>query len=330
MTEKASSARRRSRLRSAAYSPIGLAAIGLVACGLMACEGSGDPPSAGSGGTTDTEAANSGPVILGRGSISTELPEFAVSFTPDGSTIYFNRTDEERSRLTIMVSSLEADGTWSTAEPASFSGESFDVDPFVTPDGTRLYFSSNRITTPGDTVRDFNTWFVDLDEGDATEARLLPPPFNTEATEVFVSATRDGVLYFSSNRDGVSRTYRAEETTAGPSINLVPIEMNLAGGVGNPLVSPDERFLLFVAETPEGAGAADIHVSYRTDGEWTPAEMLRGGVNSPFTDFAPALSPDGEYLYFTSERPGIAAGVEDGVRPPGDIYRVSLSDAGIR
>jgi Tol biopolymer transport system component len=272
---------------------------------------------------------SSGPEIFALGSISTELPEFAVSFTPDGETAYFNRTNTERSELAIMVSRWDG-SSWSPAAIATFSGEFFDVDPFVTPDGSRLYFSSNRSTLSGDTVPNFNTWFVDLEGEEIAAAQPLPEPFNSEASEIFVSGTRDGTLYFRSDRDGTSRTYRASVTDAGPSVEVVPIDMNLTDGIGNPLIAPDERFLLFVPEAPSRAGAADVYISYRTPTGWTPGEVLGGGVNSSYTDFAPALGPNGEYLYFTSERPGVVPGVEEGVRPPGDIYRISLQDAGIR
>ena len=43
-----------------------------------------------------------------------------------------------------------------------------------------------------------------------------------------------------------------------------------------------------------------------------------------YTEFAPGISPDGQDLYFASERPGVVGPMEEGVRPPGDLYRVSL------
>jgi Tol biopolymer transport system component len=47
-------------------------------------------------------------------------------------------------------------------------------------------------------------------------------------------------------------------------------------------------------------------------------------VNTQYAEFAPGISPDGKYLFFTSERPGIVAATPEG-RPPGDIYQVELS-----
>jgi hypothetical protein len=62
---------------------------------------------------------------------------------------------------------------------------------------------------------------------------------------------------------------------------------------------------------------------------WSPARNLGPAVNSPFADFAPAFSPDGKYLFFTSERPGIVPTPATGARPPGDIYQIEVAALGI-
>ena len=42
------------------------------------------------------------PRLFGPGGISTRAPEFATSFSPDGETVYFNRTSEDRSQIRIL------------------------------------------------------------------------------------------------------------------------------------------------------------------------------------------------------------------------------------
>ncbi len=79
------------------------------------------------------------------------------------------------------------------------------------------------------------------------------------------------------------------------------------------------RRMRAAARTPKLPGYAAL----------VPAEPLGGGVYSPFADFAPALSPDGRLVYFTSERPGVVPGGPDGERPPGDIYRVLAHAVGL-
>jgi Tol biopolymer transport system component len=214
------------------------------------------------------------------------------------------------------------DGSWQEPDTASFSGIWFDVDPFVAPDGTRLYFSSSRPVAPEDTLLDFNTWVVLLSSRGEDEPALMPKPVNSDSVDIFVSATLSGALYFSSNRDGVRRTYRASTGGTDATVEIVPIDMNLEAGVGNPAISANEKHIVFSVKHEGGIGAADLYVSARTVSGWSPARLLPEPINSTFTEFAPSWSADGKYLYFTSERPGIVGPVAEGVRPPGDIYRV--------
>ncbi len=270
------------------------------------------------------KATPGSPQIFAEGIVSTGAPEFASSFTPDGRTVYFNRTTPDRSSLVIMKSE-QVDGVWQEPDTASFSGTWFDVDPFVAPDGSKLFISSTRPTSASDTLLDFNTWVVSLQDGSEGEPWPLPEPLNSDSTEVFASATLSGALYFSSDRDGVMRTVRASSMEPDARLTVVPIDLNVGAGVGNPAISPDEQYLVVVTRSDSGIGAADLFVSKRIGESWTPAHLLPEPINSTFTDFAPSWSPDGKYLYFTSERPGVAGPVAEGVRPPGDIYRVEAS-----
>jgi hypothetical protein len=76
-------------------------------------------------------------------------------------------------------------------------------------------------------------------------------------------------------------------------------------------------------------GSPDLFVSCRTAGGWGEPTAL-SAVNSPFADFAPFVDSGEQTLYFTSERPGVVAAPEKGMRPPGDLYRIALDAAGIR
>ena len=48
--------------------------------------------------------------------------------------------------------------------------------------------------------------------------------------------------------------------------------------------------------------ARAVGVAAARDGEWTDIKLV-SGVNSPFLDWGPCLSPDGRELYFASDRP---------------------------
>ena len=46
----------------------------------------------------------------------------------------------------------------------------------------------------------------------------------------------------------------------------------------------------------------DLYVSTNRNGTWTPARHLKHNINSVADEGAPSLTPDGKYLFFTSER----------------------------
>jgi Tol biopolymer transport system component len=262
------------------------------------------------------------PRIFAPGVVSTADPEFSVSFTPDGSTVYFNRMTADRSRMFALESHL-VNGQWQQPRPVSFADTVYRyVDISVSPLGDQIFFSSNRPVGTGPAKPDFDSWVMTRL---ATAPTSLPAPVNTDKQEVFVSATRDRTLYFTSDRGGNNDIYRARTLSGTYGVERLPDLINTPGSESNPLIAPDESFLIFVAERPEGLGAADLYVSHRVNGTWTAPRNLGAPVNSTYADFAPGLSPDGTYLFFTSERPGIVADSVTG-RRPGDIYQEDVRD----
>lgn len=107
--------------------------------------------------------------------ISTEFMETSAAFTPDGKKVYFTRSDVQFSDNTIMESTLK-NGRWTEPVVASFSGVRRDSEPFVSHDGTKLFFVSNRparegekplvATSNGRSFPGANIWYVSK-KGDA-------------------------------------------------------------------------------------------------------------------------------------------------------------------
>lgn len=261
--------------------------------------------------------------MIGEGVISTEAPEFAAAFTPSGDTLFFTRASRNRDDLGIMFSVRDSAG-WSEPAVAPFSGGGHrDVDPFVTPDGSRLYFSSDRPAPVG--ASDMNTWWVDREAEGWSEARTAGPPLNSPASDVFVSTTRDGTLYFSSRRGGrtqaVYRTRPTEEGWERPE----PLAFESLESAGNPLVGPDGDFLVLTSIPP--GGSPDLYLSCPEGDGWSEPKRLPKGINTGSAEFAPALHPVDSTLVFTSERPGVVAEPPESGRPPGDLYRAAFRPA---
>jgi hypothetical protein len=271
-----------------------LASVGAVA----ACAGAMRPTPDFPGMPGDRAEA----VVFAPGVVSTG-DVFASTFTPDGRMVVFTKFAPPRP-ATLMSSTFK-DGRWTEPEVLPFSGTYRDLDPAFTPDGKRLYFSSGRPSgpTPADTLTGVDTWYVDR-TGDGWSAPVrIPEPVNSVETDMYPSITRKGVLYFDSFRSRPRRrlAYRVvphADGTLGEPEQLDTI-VNADSGASNLFVDPDERYIIFAAVRPDGAGGPDLYISQPTANGWTTPVNLGPTVNTVGVEFCPFVSRDGRYLYFT-------------------------------
>lgn len=266
------------------------------------------------------------PKIFAPTTVSTELPEFATSFSQDGRTVYFNQASADRSTLIILQSNY-LEGKWTKPVNLPFSDGTYrDVDPFISPDNERLYFSSNRPVSGTEPKPEFDTWYV-VRQGDGWSEPINPgPPLNTDASEIFVSVAKSGTIYFSSyDSNGSSNLYKSEIVNNNYTTpEKIEIRIDNAENIGNPCISADESFLIFAATPINENSNSDLYITHFREGKWSLAKNLGKFINSKYADFAPHLSPDGNYLFFTSERPGVISANSVQGRPPGDIYQIEL------
>ena len=272
------------------------------------------------------------PVVFGDGVISTSEYESHPAFTPDGKTLYFVRSTPQFTDWKIYASDF-ADGKWSSPKLAPFSGKHRDADPFITADGNRLFFISDRPTNDKP-KQDMDIWVMDRTKDGWSEPRNLGAPINTPTSEWFPTVAANGTLYFGSGRrggHGRHDLYRsrfkegkfAEPENLGPNVNSADDEFE-------PFIAPDVSFLVFMAGgRPDSLGGGDLYISHQKNGQWSPAKNLGPKINGPRLEISPYFSPDGKYFFFSSAR-------KSDVLPPGkrgngsrnglgDIYQMDLS-----
>lgn len=288
-----------------------------------------------------------GPTVFGAGVFSTPAWDFFVALTPDQRTAYVCRANGNFSYYTILETRL-VNGRWSEPRAAPFSGRWSDADPHISPDGSKLFFISNRPVSGDQPTDEYDVWVVEHTAGGRWgEPRHLGAPVNQDSvTEWSPSVARNGNLYFGAAREGGqgSDLYVAPwaNGTYGEPKNLGD-SINTKAGEVEPWIAPDESYLIFSGVgRADGMGGYDLFISERRNGVWQRARPLGGGVNSPRGDFNQSVSPDGKYLFFSSTRgvfdsmPGQRipyaemqrrlTGVGNGL---GDIYRIALSELGI-
>jgi len=255
--------------------------------------------------STPIPALKAEPRLLGASVISTADFEFNASFTPDGNTVYFSKSDPVFNRITIVLSRRKG-GNWTTPQVASFSGVWKDVDPFLVPDGGRLFFASNRPINGGTAPKnDYDLWYVARTGIDLWgEPQHLGPAVNSDGNELYPSVTRDGILYFSATRPAHpgSHIYRSRllgSKYGQPELLSFSTQANDLDST----IATDESFLVFISRDRGGLGAGDLYVSFRRpDGNWSTPKNLEAPISSPFHEIATGLSPDNRTMYFASNR----------------------------
>lgn len=241
---------------------------------------------------------------LAEGPLATPEDELNAAFTPDGRSVYFTRKLGDRFGV-ILVSHLR-NGRWSTPEVASISGQYADYDPFVSPDGSRIFWISSR-PVDGKAKTDFDIWMAERQANGWGPAWHLDAPVNSDAGEYYPTVAANGTLYFSSSRPGGSGrgdVYRSRLIAGryGPPENLGD-PVNSAAFEGDPYIAPDESYLVFAAYgRPGGDTQGDLFISRNRGGIWSVPRLLGHGINSPLQEYTPIVSPDGKWLYFTSFR----------------------------
>lgn len=246
--------------------------------------------------------------------ISTEFMETSATFTPDGKKLYFTRSDVQFSDNTIMESTLK-NGRWTEPQVAAFSGIWRDSEPFVSPDGTKLFFVSNRplkegekpliATSNGRSFPGANIWYV-AKKGDGWgEAIHVDVDVNGSLMIYNPSVAANGNLYFSGliEKDQKATAIFRSVYNNGVYEKAEKLPFNDPKFTFmDPSVSPDEKFIVFAFNGPGTVGSADIYIIKQRDGKWLEPVNLGASVNSASLENAPCLSPDGKTVYFTSMR----------------------------
>ncbi len=247
------------------------------------------------------------PEVFAPGIVSTGINEAALVFSPDGKSMYYNITHLTHG-FTAIVFREQKKGLWTEPQVAPFSGKFNDSDVFFSCDNQKLFFTSDRPKENGRKAGNLDIWEVERVETGWSEPKNLGAQINSEDIDVNPCVTRDGTLYFASNRaggHGAHDLYRSrlkngkysEPENLGDAINTSNFE-------SSPFVSPDESYIIFnVFALTEGKTKSGLHISFKnSNGSWSEAVNMGNAIN----DLKPAVfafvTCDGKYLFFTNTK----------------------------
>lgn len=254
------------------------------------------------------------PKVFAPGKVSTENEfEFGAVFSNDMSEFYYAIFANGRAETRMMKFQ---NGTWSKPVKILSHEVYSHNDPFLTPDNKRLFFISDRPLNGTGPKKDYDIWYIEREEnGKWSAPKNAGRNINSEKNEYYISFTKTGKMYFSSNVQDKAEAnnydiYSSEYENGNfqPSVKL-PSAINSSAYEADVYISPDESYVVFASNRPGGLGIGDLHVSFRkTDGTWTASKSLGNSVNTETDDFCPYVTPDGKYLFYASR---------------GDVYWVS-------
>lgn len=235
-----------------------------------------------------------------------------ITISKSQDEVYFT-IQSPNENVSKIAFSKKKNNTWLKPELVTFSSAFRDIEPFLSIDGLRLYFSSNRPLITTETKRkDYDIWFVERENLNSkwSEPINLGKPINTERDEFYPSVAANGNLYFTSenfNSFGKDDIFVCkflngkynEPENLGKSINSTGYEFNS-------YISSDEKFLVFSGyNRKDGYGSGDLYISYNENGNWSLAKNLSEEINSKQMDYCPFYHANSNTLYFTSKRDAV-------------------------
>lgn len=305
-----------SRPASTAFGALLLAALPLAACSSSPQSSPGsavpDPtddaslapsvaPSASIPTAPDESAAPLAIELFAPDVVSTDDEEYRISFSADGTAALFARGDgffPQTRDATIYETRLEGDA-WTEPSVASFSGGFPDIDPWFSPDGASVYFSSIR-PVDGTPRADAELFRVDRTETGWSEPVHLAS-LGSEGDELGASVSSDGTIVFASDRNGSSTGWDLFSASPGADGSYGEPEeigqLNTGNWEFNPAVSADGSALVFTSIGRDGgSGLGDLFLAERNGNAWSEVGPLR--TNSGADEYHASWSADEQQLLF--------------------------------
>lgn len=243
------------------------------------------------------------PKIFAPGIISLDdRCEHSITFTLDCNECYFTVSAADWSASWIFMTEYR-NSQWTKPQKVSFSNDR-SLSPSISPDGKRLFFSSNRGTDGKQAIWQCtcgadNKWSepVEMDRQISSTSNEWSAHLSNLGN-MFVCSWRPGGK---GKCDGWRIPFA--DGKLGQAENLAV--MNTGDSDCGVTPGPKEKYVIFQSNRPDGYGEIDLYISMALpDGKWSKPRNLGPQINSPKNDAGPWITFDGKFLFFTSSRSG--------------------------
>jgi len=220
-----------------------------------------------------------------------------IAFSKDGTEAYWCSDG-------IRYSKFEQ-GNWTIPRLVPFSIKEYGDDaPFLSPDGSLLFFTSKRPLTLSDTGNKENIWVAKVLDSGWSAPQPLPPAINDMFQHWQFSVDNNGTIYFGHIRNGdinndrdiyYSKLVNGEYLMPEKLDNSVNSEYNDQ----NPFIDPDGDYLIFVRIKERKPHNGGLYISFKMkDGSWSVARPIGEKIHFNYGGNCPFVTQDGKYLFF--------------------------------
>jgi len=245
---------------------------------------------------------NTRPEIFAPGIVSTDLhDDFGPAFIPDGKEVFFRCIGNGRM---IILHMQRNQGEWGAPGIASFSGKYNDLGVFISQDGDRLFFSSERPADKNDEYNDLDIFAINRTDNGWGEPYSLPVEKRGIKDLFACSVDSAGTIYLhAKSADGIGG-YDLYQLKKKDSLNwelqIIGAPISTKYDETGPCIARDGSFIVYYSDRgPTGKESAGLYVSFRnSDSTWSEPVNLSRKMGMELPGKYPSLSPDGKFLFF--------------------------------
>lgn len=196
-----------------------------------------------------------------------------------------------------------------------------DYSPMLSPDGKTFYLCSRRSNSTETSVAGDFKHFEDIyvstrdENGNWQKAESIDGKINTEEF--------DNCNYISSDGTVMYLTYNIEGFTKSSDIAIAKLSKSGKWSMGRLIKTVNTTYfdacptlpdpmdqMVFISERPGGQGSSDLWKVTMSNGNAVGEPVNLNTLNSPYNETTPYLTPDGKYLFFSSEAHGSMGGYD--------------------
>lgn len=228
------------------------------------------------------------PMVFGPEIISTSENESNLVFNANGTKAVFVKYAAHKQESFLIYLEMQEDKSWKKNVMPFFQEQSIDRDPFLSPSGDTLYFSSNR------NGNQFDIFYSVLAE-EGWQAPINFEEVNGPENELNPILVQGAKLYFLKEGGAAPGIYTFSKGEITPVDALFP-----SAYIHSFTVGYFDQILLLSKYTAENS--LDLHISFKENKKWGVLEVCNQYINTKYNESTPFIDFAGDYIFFSSDR----------------------------